>query len=227
MLIVDAMVLDSVNISSSDSSDVETALDSNLLTPIVLREDREICDDTTTSLPNKIRLFKENTIAANSPRQLFCVCRSEGVEQLKLDILGVYKNPNTNLTARLRVLFEGEEGVGAGPVMEFLFSAVKLVEDGIDFPMKPIIYFEGQDDHKVPVHNQALRQTGSFKAIGRILAHAFLHDGPCLGGLSPAVKHYFTCKQGQDTTVNPPPLEIMDVPDVELQAMLEEVSYCN
>lgn len=109
MLIVDAMVLDSVNISSSDSSDVETALDSNLLTPIVLREDREVCDDTTTSLPNKIRLFKENTIAANSPRQLFCVCRSEGVEQLKLDILGVYKNPNTNLTARLRVLFEGKK----------------------------------------------------------------------------------------------------------------------
>ena len=107
---------------------------------------------------------------------------------------------------------------------EFLFNAVKLVEEGIDFSTKPIIYFEGEDDHKVPVHNQALRQTGSFKAIGRILAHSFLHGGPSLGGLSPAVKHYFTCKQGQVAIVSPPPLEIANVPDVELQAMLEEVS---
>lgn len=224
------MVLDSISASSSDSSDVELALNSNLLTPIYLHEDvedEEACDDTTSvmTLPDKITLFKENAIATHCPRQLFTVCRNEGLKQLKLDILGVYKNPNTNLKARPRVCFEGEEGVGAGPVREFFFSAVKLVKDGIDFPTKPIIYFEGQDDHKVPVHNQALRHTGSFKAIGRILAHSFLHGGACLAGLSPAVKHYFTCKQGQDATVSTPPLEIKDVPDVELQEMLEEVRY--
>ncbi len=169
-------------------------------------------------------------IDGTHPRQLFAVCRTEGIEQLKLDILGIYKNPNTRLTARPRVRFEGEEGVGNGPLREFLLSSIKLVEEGIDFPSKPIIYFEGTDDHKVPVHNQALRKTGSFKAIGRILGHSFLHDGPGLAGLSPAVKHYFTCKSGEDATMCPPPLSIKDVPDVELQGMLEDVSYllhCN
>ena len=156
---------------------------------------------------------------------MFSVSRNEGVEQLRLDILGVYKNPNTNLKSRPRVCFEGEEGVGAGPIREFLLSAVRLVEDGIDFATKPVIYFEGYDDHRVPIHNRALRQTGSFKAIGRILGHSFLHDGPCLGGLSPAIIHYFTCREGQDTTVNPPPVEIADVPDIELQEMLRKVRY--
>lgn len=125
------MVLDSISASSSDSSDVELALNSNLLTPIYLHEDEEdeeACDDTTSvmTLPDKITLFKENTIATHCPRQLFTVCRSEGLKQLKLDILGVYKNPNTNLKARPRVCFEGEEGVGAGPVREFFFQLLSL-----------------------------------------------------------------------------------------------------
>lgn len=218
------LLLDSRSVGSSDSSDVELALNSTLDTPIVLRDDREACGDPISSLSDAIMAFKESTITSNSPRQLFRVCRSEGVEQLKLDILGAYKNPNTNLKANLRVCFEGEEGVGTGPVREFLFYAVKLAGEGIDFPTKPIIYFEGEEEHKVPVHNQALRQTGSFKAIGRILAHSFLHGGPSLGGLSPAVKHYFTCMKGHDGIVSPPPLEIKDIPDVELQGMLEEVS---
>ena len=153
------MLLDSQNVGSSDSSDVESALNRTLDTPIVLREDREAGSHPTSSLSDAIMAFKESTISSNSPRQLFRVCRSEGVEQLKLDILGAYKNHNTNLKANIRVCFEGEEGVGAGPVRKFLFYAIKLAGEGIDFPTKLIIYFEVEEEHKVPVHNQALRQT--------------------------------------------------------------------
>ncbi len=128
--------------SSSDSSDVERALESNILTPIYLHdesENGETSEKTVASLPKLIMQFKQSIISTTS-RQLFSVSRSDGVEQLKVDILGAYKNPNTpkshsktktqipSLTARPRVCFEGEEGVGAGPVREFLISAVKLVE---------------------------------------------------------------------------------------------------
>ncbi len=65
------------------------------------------------------------------PRQFFSVCRSDGIEELKADILACYKNPRTNLLARPRVRFDGEEGLGAGPIREFLNHAVKVVEDGI------------------------------------------------------------------------------------------------
>ena len=211
-------VLDYGNVTSSDDSDIEEAFNRPLVSTTVI-------DESAHSLPQAVNAFKESMIDSTTPRQLFSVCRSEGIEQLKLDILGIYKNPNTRLTARPRVRFEGEEGAGNGPLREFFLSSIKLVEEGIDFPSKPMIYLEGNDDHKVPVHNQALRQTGSFKAIGRILGHSFLHGGCGLAGLSPAVKHYFTYKSGEDATVCPPPLVIKDVPDVELQEMLEEVSY--
>ena len=127
--------------------------------------------------------------------------------------------------ARPRVRFEGEEGLGAGPLREFLRLSMKVVQDGIGYSPKPVIYFEGQADHKVTAHNPALRQAGSFQALGRIMGHSFLHDGPPLCGLSEAVKHYFTCKNG-DISSNPPPLEVDDVPDIDLQLLLKEVCMC-
>ena len=111
------MILDPVSVGSSDSSDAEL-LQNTSLTPIVLQhhtqtsndnassqDDREACDDNASSLCNAIVAFKESTITS-SPCQLFSVSRTEGTEQLKLDILGAYKNPNTGLKAKPRVCFE-------------------------------------------------------------------------------------------------------------------------
>ena len=78
---------------------------------------------------------------------------------------------------------------GAGPLREFLHLSMKLVQYGISYLPKPVIYFEGQADHKVPVHNQALRQTGSFRALGRIMGHSFLHDGPPCQKLLSTISH--------------------------------------
>ncbi len=179
-------------------------------------------DDEGDTTPHQaVMRFKRDKIDTYCPRQLFVVCRSDGVEQLKMDILSAYKNPETYLRATPRVRFEGEEGVGIGSIREFFFLAVKLANEGIDSPSKPIIYFEGERNHRAPVHNQSLRQTGCFKAIGRILRHSFLHGGPSLRGLSPAVKHYFLRKT---EIVEPPPLEIKDVPKIELRDLVEVVS---
>ena len=103
----------------------------------------------TMDINELISQFKEKAIDESVPCQLFTVCRSDGIEEMKGDILSYYKNPQTNLLARMRVRFEGEEGLGAGPVREFLHHAVKLVEYGIGSSNKP---------------------------IGRIVGHSFLHD---------------------------------------------------
>ena len=171
----------------------------------------------------EIELFQESKIDNEALRQLFTVCRDDGEAVMKADILAMYKNPRTNLLARPRVRFEGEEGVGAGPLREFLQVAVKIAEDGIGFSTKPVIYFEGEPDYKLPVHNPSLRHTGSFRAVGRILAHSFLHGGPCIHGLSKAVKHYFASQNKQDLSSDPPPLELQDVPDFKLRMLLKEV----
>jgi hypothetical protein len=183
--------------------------------------------ESSCDINKSIALYREATIDTSVPRQLFSVCRSDGEEDTKTDILATYKNPHTNLLARPRVRFEGEEGLGAGPLREFFHLAVKIAQEGIGFTAKPVIYFEGDIDHKLPVHNPALRHTGSFRAIGRILGHSFLHAGPSLFGLSQAIKHYFTSKTKQDISSDPPPLEIEDVPDVDLQMLMKEVLYAN
>ena len=171
----------------------------------------------------EIQSFRESKIDDEAVRQLFTVCRDDGEAVMKADILAMYKNPHTNLLARPRVRFEGEEGVGAGPLREFLQVAVKIAEEGIGFNPKPVIYFEGEPDHKLPVHSLSLRNTGSFKAVGRILAHSFLHGGPCIHGLSKATTHYFASQKKQDLSLDPPPLELQDVADFDLRMLLKEV----
>ena len=144
------------------------------------------------------------------------VSREEGMEEIKKDILGCYKNPNCQLKAQR---FEGEEGVGSGPVREFLLCAMKIPEEGIGQEGKQVISFEGEDDHKVPVHNQALRYTGAFRASGRMIGHSILHGGPFLYDLSTAVKRYWATMgsdkiEDNDLATQPLPLILEDIPDL-------------
>lgn len=65
-----------------------------------------------------IASYKEATVDGTVPRQLFTVCRTDGVEEMRTDIFDTYKNPRTNLVARPRVRFEGEEGLGVALIHE-------------------------------------------------------------------------------------------------------------
>jgi hypothetical protein len=44
-----------------------------------------------------------------------------------------------------------------------------------------------------------------------------------LCGLAESVKHYLTLKDDEDISSNPPPISIKDVPDIELQILLQQV----
>ncbi len=48
--------------------------------------------------------------------------------------------------------------------------------------------FEGQAD-LIPSTSQVLLQSDLFVMAGRILGHSFLHGGPSLAGVSPAIVH--------------------------------------
>ncbi|CAB3999587.1 PREDICTED: uncharacterized protein LOC107356592 [Paramuricea clavata] len=152
----------------------------------------------------------------------------EGTEELKRDILGYYKDKTCKLTAKPRVRFEGEEGVGSGPIREFFLCAMKLVHEGIGGTGKPILFFEGEEDHKLPTHDQSARSTGAFKAIGRIIGHSVLHWGPLLYGLSPVVKRYWTASasdgcdgSGAETILSSITLE--DIPDIDLRGYISQL----
>ncbi len=172
--------------------------------------------------------FRSEVIDEKLPRQRFTVSREDGMEELKKDILSHYKDNKCKLVAKPRVTFEGEEGVGSGPVREFLLCAMKIVQDGIGGSGRHVIFFEGEEDHLIPIHDQTLRCTGSFKAIGRIIGHSFLHGGPLLYGISPAVKRFWalTATSGnKDPNLEtlPASITIADVSDVDLREYILQV----
>jgi hypothetical protein len=161
--------------------------------------------------------------------QRFVVSREEGMEELKRDILGYYKDKTCKLTAKPRVRFEGEEGVGSGPVREFFLCSMKIVNEGIGGTGKPIIFFEGEEDHKLPIHDQSARSTGAFKAIGRIIGHSILQGGPLLYGLSPVVKRYRAASASDgwadsDAETILSCITLEDIPDIDLQGYISQVS---
>lgn len=49
--------------------------------------------------------------------------------------------------------------------------------------------FEGQRDHLIPCASQQLLDSDLFIMAGRMVGHSFIHGGPSLAGLSPAVVH--------------------------------------
>jgi len=169
--------------------------------------------------------FQQEIIEPDQPAQRIFVSRMDGTTELRRDIMGIYKNPKTKLTANPRVRFEDEDGVGCGPVREFFVNAIKIIDEGIHSSSgKPLIFLEGQADHRLPIHDQSLRLTGAFKAIGKMIGHSILHGGPGLYGLSPAAKHYFSTGGGASDDQQPPPIELADIADITLRNLISEVS---
>ena len=64
-------------------------------------------------------IFQKVNVRTNEPREHFVVSRMEGSEELKSDLLSLYKDPRKKLRALPKVRFEGEQGVGVGPIREF------------------------------------------------------------------------------------------------------------
>lgn len=122
--------------------------------------------------------YQKQTINEDLPKQRFNVCRVDGKGELNRDIISIYKKPDLKLRAIPKVRFEEEDAVGSGPVREFLVLAVQVADEGIPSTSgksKPLLFFEGQPDHRLPIHDQSLRLTGTFKALRRIIGHSILH----------------------------------------------------
>ena len=79
------------------------------------------------------------------------------------------------------------------------------------------MFFEGETDHKIPVPNALLCNSGLYTSVGRMIAHSFLHGGPPVYGLSPAVLEYWTRESISEVVT------IKDIPDYELRQALKEV----
>lgn len=183
---------------------------------------------TVEELPpvRALEKFCKTVKRGSSPPSRIYLSRLHG--DLENDILQLYKASNFSLTAEPKVRFEGEAGVGSGPVREFFPLSMQLLEEGLPDvfePDKRLLIFEGQEDHKVPRQEPLLRQTGLFVAAGKMIAHLALHGGPGIYGISPAVVHYWSVEDVsvEELAGNRPPVSLEDIPDVHLREILNEV----
>ena len=99
---------------------------------------------------------------------------------------------------------------------------MKIAQDGIGHCTKPVIYFEGESDYQLPVHNPSLRNTGSFRAVGRILALIFTW-WPLYVWFVKSCQALVASQKKEDSSLDPPPLKLQDVSDFELRMVLKEV----
>ena len=200
-------------------TDVCSLADSEDLGPKGLAD----CENVSAAVA--LQRFQEEIVQHDQPTQRIIVSRMDGTNELRADIIAIYKNPKTKLNVNPRVRFDGEDGVGCGPVREFFVNAMKIIDEGIHSSSgKPVVFLEGEADHRLPIHDQALHLTGAFKALGKMIGHSILHGGPGLHGLSPAAKHYLSTGRGGCDDELPPPIELGDIADTDLRSMISEVS---
>ncbi|CAL8293010.1 unnamed protein product [Arctogadus glacialis] len=78
--------------------------------------------------------------------------------------------------------------------------------------------FEGQSDHLGPSSSKIFTQNDMFIMAGRMIGHAFLHSGPRLTGLSPAVLHVLAGGTPQTATI-----ALEDINDIDVRETIGPV----
>nr|XP_020483627.1 G2/M phase-specific E3 ubiquitin-protein ligase-like isoform X5 [Labrus bergylta] len=77
------------------------------------------------------------------------------------------------------------------------------------------LLFEGEPDHLVPAASEVLIESNLFRVAGRMIAHSFLHDGPHVTGLSPAVIHVLFNGDPEMATI-----VVEDCPDLHIRSIV-------
>ena len=78
--------------------------------------------------------------------------------------------------------------------------------------------FEGEQGHLIPCTSQPLLDSDLFLMAGRIVGHSFIHGGPGLAGISPAIIHVLLGGSFETAT-----LELEDCPDLDQREIMKLV----
>ncbi|XP_063048492.1 uncharacterized protein LOC134442128, partial [Engraulis encrasicolus] len=139
----------------------------------------------------------------------------EDVDDQEGRLISFYKAKGVDWARPLYCKLEGDAATGDGVKRHFFSLAMQKLQKGflLDFGNRmATVLFEGQEDHLIPSTSQVLVQSELFTMAGRMIGHSFLHDGPPLTGISPAVLHMLT---GGSTDTAPIVLE--DVADMDIR----------
>ncbi|CAB1427206.1 unnamed protein product [Pleuronectes platessa] len=172
----------------------------------------------TTSDPTKaISQCVDNYLRMHkmeSPLLLSMDLRRSPAEQ-DMALISFYKQPNVEWGRPLNSRLEGDTAIGQGVTRFFFSTCIEKLKSGfcIHFANANVTrLFEGEPGHLVPSASHFLVESDMFMVAGRMVGHSFLHGGPCLAGLSPAIVHVLLGGSPETATVT-----LEDCPDLDIR----------
>ncbi|XP_078808795.1 uncharacterized protein LOC105354611 isoform X2 [Oryzias latipes] len=139
--------------------------------------------------------------------------------QQDLALVLFYKRPNVEWARPLNCRLEGDTAVGQGVTRYFISTCMEKLKSGfcINFANSNVTcLFEGPPGHLVPSASHFLVESDMFLVAGRMIGHSFIHEGPCLSGLSPAVVHVLLGGSPETATVT-----LEDCADLDIREKIE------
>ncbi|MGH0154001.1 UNVERIFIED_CONTAM: hypothetical protein FKN15_028249 [Acipenser sinensis] len=143
----------------------------------------------------------------------------ENLEDQVRALMTFYKAPNIKWACPLKCTLEGDTAVGEGVNRYFFSKTISKLQFGFNLNLgntEVTRLFEGEPDHLVPSTSQFLLESDIFLMAGRMIGHSFLHGGPCLSGISPAIIHVLFGGTPKTATI-----QLEDFPDLDLRSTIQ------
>ncbi|KAK6297139.1 hypothetical protein J4Q44_G00317220 [Coregonus suidteri] len=170
------------------------------------------------------KVFKENLLrehATGKPLRMKMDVR-DSEEDRERELLLLYKQQQ-EWACPLHCTLVGDVAIGEGVMRYFMTTIISKLQFGFSLDlggMGRTLLFEGEPDHLVPAASEALIESNLFRVAGRMLGHTFLHDGPHVTGLSPAVIHVLFNGDPEMATV-----VTEDCPDLHIRSIIELLEH--
>ncbi|KAK1891877.1 G2/M phase-specific E3 ubiquitin-protein ligase [Dissostichus eleginoides] len=166
------------------------------------------------------KLYKSKFLSQNENKKalLLRMDLRDSAEDQERSLISFYKAQKTEWASPLNCKLEGDAAVWEGVNRFFLSKSMTLLQFGfhINFGNTDITrMFEGEPDHLTPSTAQFLLESDMFLVAGRMMGHSFLHSGPCISGLSPAITHVLFGGSPETTTI-----QIEDCPDIDIRTTI-------
>ncbi|XP_061127287.1 uncharacterized protein LOC133147307 isoform X1 [Syngnathus typhle] len=149
-----------------------------------------------------------------SPLLLSMDIRKSPAEQ-DMALISFYKRNHVEWGRPLNCKLEGDTAIGQGVTRFFFSTCMEKLKSGfsINFANSNVTrLLEGETGHLVPSASHFLVESDMFMVAGRMVGHSFLHGGPCLLGISPAVIHVLLGGSPETATVT-----LEDCPDLDIR----------
>ncbi|KAK0146679.1 hypothetical protein N1851_014017 [Merluccius polli] len=201
-----------------DAEDAAAAKDANddVIATAQIQGRPEGVQDRAEGVDDTWRNIADVSMAADHFRQALLLSKEDERNlKVKLDmaedeveregqIITFYKTPNIDWARPFQAKLQGDVAMGDGVARHFLSLVIHKLKHGFTIDVGNscgAMLFEGQSDHLVPSTSKIFLQNDMFIMAGRMIGHAFLHSGPRLTGLSPAVLHVLAGGTPQTATI--------------------------